>query len=424
MALFERLQISGTVDCQHGFGRGPLGARKPLVQRRHVQRPKDERAFDQISQLANVPGPVVLRQVTLFVAANLKGWYTQLRRQCDDEMRDQVRDVFLVRAKWGQVDLDHLQSVVKVFAKAPCVNFVAQGAVGGGNDAHIHRDLLFAAHRAHAARFYDPQQTGLQGQWHVGNLIKKERAPLGVHKQAVTAGAWGGFRAVTARVPKQFGFDVGRRNRCAIHGHKKPVGLRPQTVQCQRCQLLAGARFARQQHRAGHDGDAAQGFLQTTDDDAVSHQTIGLRRALGQSAFEHPVLAFEARALHALLEGVEQLRHAKGLEQHVAGARPQGFNRRFQIGKGRDEHHFTVVAEFAHFAQQSDAALSGQVDVQDDQVKAMFLQQGIGLIGMPCGQQLPHLGGQTLLQKIEHARLVVHHQNRSVRPVLSRAFGA
>jgi hypothetical protein len=40
-----------------------LGARQALVQRRHVQRTEDQRALDQVAQLAHVAGPVVLLQV-------------------------------------------------------------------------------------------------------------------------------------------------------------------------------------------------------------------------------------------------------------------------------------------------------------------------------------------------------------------------
>ena len=63
-------------------------------------------------------------------------------------MVHEVRNVLLVLAQGRQRDLHHLQPVVEILAETPGVDLGQEVAIGGGNDAHIHRQQLRAAHRS------------------------------------------------------------------------------------------------------------------------------------------------------------------------------------------------------------------------------------------------------------------------------------
>jgi len=164
--------------------------------------------------------------------------------------------------------------------------------------------------------------------------------------------------------------------------------MRPEAVKFQRGQFLASAGFTGEQHRAVDRGVALQRCLQPADHQRLAHQRWCRWPALAQRTAQHPVLAAQARTLHAALEGAQNLGHAERLEQEVAGTRPQGLDGGFQVGKGGDQDHLAGVGAGTKVTQPVDAAAPGQRDVDDGQVKAVPGQQRVGLFGRACAQHL------------------------------------
>jgi hypothetical protein len=78
VALFQRVQVGRALQRR---ARLRARARQALVQRRHVERTDDQRALDQVAQLAHVARPVVLLQVGHLVGRDLDRLHAQLRRQ-------------------------------------------------------------------------------------------------------------------------------------------------------------------------------------------------------------------------------------------------------------------------------------------------------------------------------------------------------
>jgi hypothetical protein len=391
-----------------------LHARQALVQRRHVERAEDQRTLDQVAQFAHVAGPVVLGEVAEFLVAYLHRRHAELWRQRGDEVLDEVGDVFLVRAQRRQVDLDHLQPVVEVGAEAAFGHLVGQAPVGGGDDAHVHRDLLLAAHRADAPVLQHAQQRGLQRQRQVADLVEEQRAALGIDEQPVAARPAALGRAL--RVAEQLVLDVFRRHGGAVHRHEGPAAARAVAVQGERGEFLAGARFAGQQHRAVDGGHTLQRALQALDGDRAADQAVGRRRALREGAAQHPVLSLQLGALQTAPHRIEDLRDAKGLEDEVAGAGAQRLDRGVEVGKGGDQHHLAAEAALAQLAQPGDAALARQRDVEDEQVEAVAPHQRVAGLGVGGAVHLAAAAGQGLLEEVAHAGFVVDDEQVGQRP--------
>ena len=117
----------------------------------------------------------------------------------------------------------------------------------GGHQAHIGLPRLHAAHPAEGAGLQKPQQLDLQGLRHIADLVQKQRAAVGGFNQAFLAHMRAGERAFF--VAEQFALEQIVRQARAIDDHERPALTPAGLVHGMRKQLLAGARFAQQQHR-------------------------------------------------------------------------------------------------------------------------------------------------------------------------------
>jgi hypothetical protein len=82
-------------------------------------------------------------------------------------------------AQRRQVQGDHVQAEEQVLAEPAGRDLGAQVLVGGGQDAHVHRDRLAAADALDLARLQRAQQLGLRLRPQVADLVQEERAPAG-----------------------------------------------------------------------------------------------------------------------------------------------------------------------------------------------------------------------------------------------------
>ena len=88
-------------------------------------------------------------------------------------------DVFAALAQRRHVDVDDAQPVQQVFAELAVRHHVAQVAVGGGDDAHVHLGLhVVGADGLHLAVLEKPQQQRLHAQAHLADFVEEERAAV------------------------------------------------------------------------------------------------------------------------------------------------------------------------------------------------------------------------------------------------------
>jgi hypothetical protein len=169
----------------------------------------------------------------------------------------QRRQVIAALAQGRHQDLDHVQPVVQVLAEAAGLHVGGQVLVGGADHAHVHRLFLGGAERAHLPLLDGAQQLGLHGQRQVTDLVQEQRAAARGLEVALAVLGGAGVGAL-ARAEK-LGLQQVLRDGAAVHGHEGAVGAVAAGMQRARRQLLAGARFAADQHRchaARHLGDA------------------------------------------------------------------------------------------------------------------------------------------------------------------------
>ena len=138
---------------------------------------------------------------------------------------------------------------------------------------------------------------------------------------------------------------------------------------------------------------------------------------------EHKIFPRQPGTFKAVLDGVQDLRHPKGLEDEVGGAGAQGLDGGVQVGKRGDQNHMAAEALFAQGLEPGHAALARQRNVQNDQVNMLLLQALRAFFGAACHMHTVAARRQGFEQKVAHAGLVVHDQNRPVRPAIRRRVG-
>src|SRR5579859_3002814 len=78
-----------------------------------------------------------------------------------------------------RMNAENSQPVKEIRPEGTLLGATRQGLVGGGYHAHIDTDRLVLAHTLQLATLQKAQQLGLQGQWHLADLIQKQSAAVG-----------------------------------------------------------------------------------------------------------------------------------------------------------------------------------------------------------------------------------------------------
>ena len=105
---------------------------------------------------------------------------------------------------------------------------------------------MLAAHAVKLALLQDAQQLGLRSRVQVADLVQEQRAVVRQLEFATPHGGRAGERALL--VPEQLALDQLRRNRRAVHFHKRTGGERAEAVNVLCEQLFPGTRLADEQH--------------------------------------------------------------------------------------------------------------------------------------------------------------------------------
>src|SRR5207253_9395830 len=95
-------------------------------------------------------------------------------------------DVTRPSAKRRDVDRNDVDPVVEVLAKPLFVDRRAQVAVRGRDQACAEGDLGIAADGPQLTFLQHPQQLDLHLDWHLADLVEKQRAVARLHEQSMT----------------------------------------------------------------------------------------------------------------------------------------------------------------------------------------------------------------------------------------------
>ena len=145
-----------------------------------------------------------------------------------------------------EVEWEDIEAKEEVLPKSALPHLLLQRAVGGGHHPHIHPQRPLRADALKLPGFQGAEQFRLGFGAQVSHLVEKERALVGQLEPAESPLTGTGERP--ALVPEHLGLDQVPRDRRAVHRDERPPRPAAGGVNRGGHQLLAGARFAGDEH--------------------------------------------------------------------------------------------------------------------------------------------------------------------------------
>ena len=134
------------------------------------------------------------------------------RRKWSRKKSIKQRDVVAAVAKRRQVQLEHAEAIVQVFAEAFVADVLLQVLIRGGDDADIDADFFGRADGQKRMAFENAQQLGLAFERQLADFVEKQRAQIGLLEEADVVAIGAGERA--GFVAEELAFhEVGRESR-------------------------------------------------------------------------------------------------------------------------------------------------------------------------------------------------------------------
>ena len=270
-------------------------------------------------------------------------------------------DVFAPLGQRRQADRDHVEPVEQVTPEVAARHLDRQVAVRRRDQPHVHRQLALAAEPHDRALLQGAQQLGLHQQRQLADLVEKDRAAVGLLEPAGARGVGAGEGA--AVVAEEFGFEQRLGDGGAVDLDERRVAAAAREVHGACEQLLAGARFAEQQHARRGLRDALQ-FSQRLQQRGRGADDPVTRRGRFERPGQQRVAGFECARL--FLDQRLQL-------QQLAGERRENLEHRHVVVEQ------PVAAADAVHAEHADGAavhLDRQRDEGDRFLRQPFARDG------------------------------------------------
>ena len=140
---------------------------------------EDQDALDEIAELADVAGPVVLAQGGEGVFGHLDVRSAVLLAELLQEFLDEERDVFLAIAERRHEEGDDVEAVEEVFAEVAAGDLFFEILVGRGDDSDVDVDGVRCSDGEEALFVECAQNLGLRLEAHVADFVEEERAAVG-----------------------------------------------------------------------------------------------------------------------------------------------------------------------------------------------------------------------------------------------------
>ena len=266
-----------------------------------------------------------------------------------------------------------------------------------------------AAHAIELPVRQHAQQACLQVERHVADFVEEQRAVLGLFEAALAGRLRAGERA--AFMTEQFGFEQVLRNRRGVQRDERSVRARAVPVQRPRDELLAGARFAGDQHGRGRMRQAADRAEHVLHRGRLAEHlgrlgdALVLRRAAAQ--------AFLDRAANQLdrLVDVERLRE---IFERAALERRDGT---VEIGERRHDDDGQARQPLVHRLQQLEARAARHPDVGHEHLRRLVVERGQRVAHVREALRREAVPGECLFKHPADRLVVVYYPDRLHRSV-------
>ena len=201
-----------------------------------------------IFQLPDVARPRQRREILLGLRVQRFHFSAELLSGFCEKVARQQADIHPAIGESGQVNSDHVESMVEVLPKRTGCNQCFEVLMRSGDDTHIHMHRFTPADSIERAIGKHAQQASLGVGRHIADLVEKQGAPIGLFEpaDAFLAGTCKGAFFMT----EQLGLNQVFRDGGHVQGDARRAGARAVPMQCARNQFLAGAGGAVDQ-----DGD-------------------------------------------------------------------------------------------------------------------------------------------------------------------------
>ncbi|ABA47527.1 hypothetical protein BURPS1710b_2767 [Burkholderia pseudomallei 1710b] len=246
-----RLRLHRGLDGHHAAGRrlrrDEIGRQILDLDRlrgRHHRQPVRE-----ILELPDVARKRQRRQIGERLVGHALRLDAEVARALLQEVTREQRDVLAALAQRRQPQPDHVEPVIQILAEQPLPHARLEILMRRRDHPHVRAQRTVAAHAIELPVRQHAQQARLQIERHVADLVEKQRAVLGLLEAALARRLRARERA--ALVAEQLGFEQILRDRRRVQRDERAVRAWAVPVQRARDELLAGARFARDQHRRG-----------------------------------------------------------------------------------------------------------------------------------------------------------------------------
>src|SRR6266508_1847413 len=147
-----------------------------------------------------------------------------------------------------------MEAIIQILAETSGAYRFFQVSIGGGDDAHVHRNTTAPSNPFKRALLQHAQEFDLGGQADVADFLKKE-CPMNTQLKAATTG-FARPGEGPALMPKQLAFEETFRQGGTVQFHKRLRTAVTASVQGACHQLFAGATFPTQE-----DGGSTPGGL-------------------------------------------------------------------------------------------------------------------------------------------------------------------
>ena len=196
----------------------------------------------------------------------------------------QERDVLAPLAQRRQRHREDVEPVEEVLAEPPGRHLGLEVAVGGGDDADVHRQRHVLADPADLLLLQDPVELDLHRQRQVADLVEEDGAAVGLLEEAALQAGRAGEGA--AGVAEELALHELGRQGAAVDRHEAAVLAGAPGVDGPGRQLLAGAGLAGEQHRDVERAGLLEELVDLPHRRAAAHQGVepGDPAAAGRAA--------------------------------------------------------------------------------------------------------------------------------------------
>ncbi len=172
-----------------------------------------------VFKFSNIARPRIILQLYAGFRTDVAGVRTHLANRFADKVIGQFRDILAAFAQGRQINRNHAQTKVQVFAELLGGDRIFEILVGRGDYARLHPERFEAADARELAFLQHAQQLGLQLDRQIADFVEEERAAAGLLDLA--RAPLGRAGEGPALVAEEFAFEQSVRDGRAVHGDER-----------------------------------------------------------------------------------------------------------------------------------------------------------------------------------------------------------